>query len=92
VRADLKVRPYIFPFTLSLSKGETTYLIGALQFLALRAEIATTISDGKALDGCAAYRTWFAAAVRYAEVVVCRAQLSVRPFIGVNAGTLAFDG
>ena len=63
-----------------------------LWLLAVGAEIAAAVSDGTALDGCAADGTWLAAAVSYMKIIVCSAQLPIGPFIGINAGTFAVNG
>jgi len=63
-----------------------------LWLLTYGAEVAAAVSDGNTLDGCSTYRAWFAAAVGYTEVVMRSAQLTVRPFIGINAGALTVNG
>ena len=63
-----------------------------LQLLALGAEVAATVSNGEALDGRATNRAWLAAAVSYTEVGLGGAPLTVRAFVGVNAGAFAVYG
>ena len=59
---------------------------GLLKLLAMRAKVAAPVSNGESLDGCTANGTRLAAAMSHAEVVMSRAQSSVRSYVRINAG------
>ena len=60
--------------------------------MAVGAEVAAAVSDGKALDGCVTGWAWLAASVSHAEVGMRSAQFAIWAFIGVNAGAFAING
>ena len=60
-----------------------------VKFLAVRAKIATSISDSKPLNGCAANRAGSAASMSHTEVIMRCAQLSIGTNVCIYASSLA---
>ena len=67
-------------------------MLFARQCLAVGAEVATAVPDGKTLYASTTDGRGVTAAVGDIEVELGGAWLPVRAFIGINAGTSAFDG
>lgn len=67
-------------------------MLFARQCLAVGAEVATAVPDGKTLYASTADGTGFTAAVGDMEIELGSAWLPVRALVGINAGTSAFNG